>query len=174
MGMTATERSRLWRAKHGQQGGRQLSIWIDGETARRLDELTAESTATVSELVGQAIAMLHDKNLGAPPLAVVQSSLAFEEPAVSAAAEPAAVEVTATIPTVHPLLKKIKDRLSQGEDINSLRPLLATAVADLAASGLSSRKIAALLNDSALPTFSGHGEWGKTTVARLLQGTKTP
>ena len=165
MGLTATERSRLWRAKHGQKGGRQLSVWIDGETARRLDELAAEASGTLSDLIGQAVALLHDRNLGAPPPPVIQPKLAFEapaEPPASPAKPPSAL---------HPLLQNIRARLDQGEAITALRPLLAAAASELTASGQSGRKIAALFNETGLPTFSGVGEWGKSTVLRLLQGT---
>jgi hypothetical protein len=165
MGMTATERSRLWRAKHGQKGGRQLSVWIDGDTARRLDELAAESSGALSDLIGQAIALLHEKNLSIPQPPVIQPKLAFETPA-----EPS-LPPTPPEPIPHQLLQNIRAKLDQGENIAALRPLLAAAATKLAATGLSGRKIAALFNEAGLPTFSGAGGWGKSTVLRLLQGT---
>jgi hypothetical protein len=163
MSNKATERSRRWREKRSRQGGRPLSVWLTPDTAQKLDDIVKRSGDPIADAVAKAIDCLHESGaIGEPP----QITL-FD--VASNAIEPS----IPTEPKPDPLnLADLKKRLDQGESIQALRPDLTKLVTVMTESGVSTRAIAARLNDAGLPTLSGRGVWQKGIIGRLLQATK--
>ena len=60
MGRTNRQRVKEWRERRSKAGGRSLSVWIEPETAKKLDELKEKSEEATSFLVARAIAALHN------------------------------------------------------------------------------------------------------------------
>ena len=158
MAETATERSRKWRQKQAALGGRNLSVWLEPETAQKLDELIPK-IGKVAEVIARAVDALHTVACnvqGEQPLPLFDQ----QQPEESAGKGPS---------EIHPALAALKAKIDKGESVNDLRADFSEAATALTGEGLSQRKIAALLNEADFPTFSGSGKWGKTTVGRLLK-----
>ena len=166
MAKSATERSREWREKRANRGGRSLSVWLDADTAQKLDELTAQM-GKVADVIAQAIDALHSV---ASNICMTEKPMPlFDQPEESAPV--ASNKLAHPAQTIHPALAEIKQRIDAGEDVNDLRAQFSEAANALTEEGLSQRKIAALLNEADVPTFSGSGKWGKSTIGRLLKST---
>ena len=172
MAKSATERSRDWRRKNAKKGGRSLSVWLEPETARKLDELTTGETKQ-ADVIAKAIDALYDvacNEVVMPKNPSLFEALAEEKemPAPDASAGAPAAQEADGLPAC---LAEIKIRVDQGESVADMKKAFAEAAKALTDDGLSQRKIANLLNDAGFPTFSGSGKWGKTTIGRLLHAT---
>jgi hypothetical protein len=60
MGQTNRQRVKEWREKKSKEGGRSLSIWMEPEIAKKLDEIKETAGESTSLLVARAIAAFHD------------------------------------------------------------------------------------------------------------------
>lgn len=58
------ERVASYRAQLREQGGKQITVYLDKETADKLDELTEETGGEMSAIIKDAIQLLHKEELG--------------------------------------------------------------------------------------------------------------
>lgn len=58
------ERVASYRAQLREQGGKQITVYLDKETADKLDELAEETGGEMSAIIKDAIQLLHKEELG--------------------------------------------------------------------------------------------------------------
>ncbi len=193
MGRTNRQRVKEWRERRSKEGGRSLSVWIEPETAKKLDELKEKSEEATSFLVARAIAALHNvtcNNDSAIPVPFSLGSPAGEKlpetggetpPAVAPQGEEATggKDVTCNVEERDPggtavaavddSVADIKATIDNNGNFVDIRERLAALLRLLIEKGGTYSSLMKELNAANLPTPEGEDTWRRSTIFALLR-----
>lgn len=157
------ERIKDWRDNKAKTGGKSLTVMLESESAKILEDLKG--------LYGESNAKLIARALSSLSLSVTckrkeeDESLTCKQMDTGTKRAPVALpgsrmeEFSPTKEWVHPSLKSIKEKLNQGETVVSLKDELKKAMQIMRKEGIDSSMIADYLFKAGIKSIKGHERW---------------
>ena len=193
MGRTNRQRVKEWRERRSREGGRSLSVWMEPETVKKLDEIKEKSEEATSFLVARAIEVLHNvtcnidgtvpapQSMGRPAGEKLPEAGSETPPAVAPPKEIAAGGEVITcnergmtpgetaVAAADDSLADIKEILDNSENFADIRERLTALLRLRIEEGLSYSDLMKELNEANLPTPGGEDSWRRSTIFAFLR-----
>jgi recombinase len=183
-----TEKVRRWRERMKAEGKQGISLWLNRDTAERLNTLAAEAKITVSEFIERAVTVTQpkvtdtvtDTSAKVTDTVAVIRELVREEveralyqvpkPRVTVTKPKVTDAVTDTKVVVTDTTAKVTDTVTDTTRLDRARTAeeLANVAVALHQQGLSYEQIARRWDTEGIPTLKG-GQWHKGTIHKLIQ-----
>lgn len=146
--MKTREKVRRWRTKKAKEGGRSLSVWLEPDTARRLDEIRQKHPeAKMKDIVKIALERLHE--------------LTYSQ------AKPAAPKRPRR--PLREVFEEVLDNTRDGIPLKKYRPALKRFCKhELKTAGKSYAEVARYFNSISLKNFSGQ-KWKVANIEVLVK-----
>lgn len=193
MGQTNRQRVKEWREKKAREGGRSLSVWLEPEIAKKLDELKGASGESTAVLVARAVSTFHSvtcntQGTASPPLpAEVPEGDKTAEPVgatpavLSSQEEDTEEEASITcnkeesapdespVAAVDDSIADITATFGDTRDFSTIHERLASLLRLMIEEGVPYSTLMKELNGAALPTPGGEDTWRRSTIFAFLR-----
>ena len=170
MARTMTNRIKDWRNRKANQGGKNLTVMLEPDTAILFEDLKEKYQESNARLVARALKHLaesftckHDEE---------SASFTCKRPDAQIQ-EPSAIEIFPvekpepfSADSIHPSLKDIKKEICQGATVLSQKEKIKKAIREMRSQGYDSSRIVALLFEAQIKTITGNEKWEGGTVRK--------
>lgn len=154
MAKSMAERIKNWRQKKSEDGGRSLTVMLEPESAKILEELQKNYQQSHSKLISRALEALHE------------SFSCKHNKEQSEAASDGKTKAPSNGQACIPLFSEIREQLDQGATVLSLKKEIIGAMKEMRKRGYDSSQIADLLYEEGIKTIKGKKRWESGTIRK--------
>jgi hypothetical protein len=193
MGQTNRQRVREWREKKAREGGRSLSVWLEPEIAKKLDELKGASGESTAVLVARAVSTFHSvtcntrgtaspplpaevpegdkaaKPVGAIPAVLSSQEEDTEKEAIITCNKEESAPDESPVAAVDDSIADITATFGDTRDFSAIHERLASLLRLRIKEGVPYSTLMKELNGAALPTPGGEDMWRRSTIFAFLR-----
>jgi hypothetical protein len=193
MGQTNRQRVKEWREKKAREGGRSLSVWLEPEIAKKLDELKGASGESTAVLVARAVSTFHsvtcntqgtsspslpaevpeggkaEKPVGAIPAVLSSQEEDSEEEASITCNKEESAPDESPVAAVDDSIADITATFGDTRDFSAIHERLASLLRLRIKEGVPYSTLMKELNGAALPAPGGEDTWRRSTIFAFLR-----
>ena len=160
-----TERMKNWRKKKSAYGGRSLTVMLEPESVKILEELKEKYQQSYSKLISQALEALNDSFTCKQEVRPKAFTCKHNKEESETSSERKIKDCNIGQSCIH-LFAEIREELDQGATVLSLKKEIIGVMKEMRKMGYNSSQISDLLYESGIKTIKGKKRWESGTIRK--------